>query len=335
MGLSRIFRFVKKHRYRFSVIVICYDMQREIERTLQSLCSSYQLDMTPDDYEVIVVDNGSPMPLSEDQVSRYGTNFRLIRVDDALPAPGTAINQAVSQSYGEHVAVIIDGARMLTPGVLRGARDAFETSPDAVVATLGFHLGPEHQSVSSLRGYNQAIEDQLLERIDWLADGYRLFEIASVSGSARFGWSGPIAECNCIFLKRSRFDGLGGYDPAFKASGGGLSNHDFYKRACELGTPPLYYLLGEGCFHQIHGGVTTGGGVQQVQKFVQLQEEYRQLRGADFQGPTINPILRGEMPASAMWLQPQDEGEEALPAAASPMVFEHLARLGLHYQPPA
>ncbi|MEI2642882.1 MAG: hypothetical protein V9G10_11265 [Candidatus Nanopelagicales bacterium] len=36
---------------------------------------------------------------------------------------------------------MVDGARMVTPGVLRNVADAFTAFPDALVATAGFHLG--------------------------------------------------------------------------------------------------------------------------------------------------------------------------------------------------
>ena len=58
--LSRLFR-----RPKLSVIVIIYDMAREAPRTLQSFAVPYQTGIAPEDYEVIVVDNGSPTPLGE------------------------------------------------------------------------------------------------------------------------------------------------------------------------------------------------------------------------------------------------------------------------------
>jgi glycosyltransferase involved in cell wall biosynthesis len=336
MGLSKLFRLRSKKRQeqgiRFSIIVVCYEMEREIARTLQSISSAYQREIAADEYEVIVVDNGSPSALSERLVSQHGPNFRLMRVENACKAPGAAINQAVAESSGQYIGVVIDGARMLTPGVLRGAKAAFAVSPDAVVATLGFHLGPEHQSVSSLQGYNREMEDGLLQKIDWQTDGYRLFEIACRSGSASFGWDGPIAECNCLFVSRQRYLAIGGYEERFQASGGGLSNHDIYKRACEYESAALYYLVGEGCFHQIHGGVTTGGGEQQVQKFVQLQKEYRDLRGMDYEAPANHPILHGEIPASARWLQASAASENSVPSPASPQIINYLAELGLPYK---
>ena len=48
-----------------SVVVVAYDMARELPRTLRSLSTPYQRDLESADYEVVVVDNGSPEPLSE------------------------------------------------------------------------------------------------------------------------------------------------------------------------------------------------------------------------------------------------------------------------------
>ena len=45
-----------------SVVVVAHDMARELPRTLRSLSRRYQLGLPADDYEVIVVDNGSADP---------------------------------------------------------------------------------------------------------------------------------------------------------------------------------------------------------------------------------------------------------------------------------
>ena len=47
-----------------SLVVVVYNMRREAPRTLFTLTSSYQR-LSPDLYEVIVVDNGSSEPLGE------------------------------------------------------------------------------------------------------------------------------------------------------------------------------------------------------------------------------------------------------------------------------
>jgi glycosyltransferase involved in cell wall biosynthesis len=44
---------------RLSVIVISYNMARELPRTVRTLSPALQQDIGEDDYEIIVIDNGS------------------------------------------------------------------------------------------------------------------------------------------------------------------------------------------------------------------------------------------------------------------------------------
>ncbi len=75
---------------------------------------------------------------------------------------------------------------------------------------------------------------RLLEQIAWPSDGYRLFDIACLSGSCAGGFFAPFAESNCLCLPKGHFERLGGFDPAFVSAGGGYVNLDFYRRVCEL-----------------------------------------------------------------------------------------------------
>ena len=56
-----------------------------------------------------------------------------------------------------------------------------------MIGTIAFHLGPELRVESVKRGYNQAIEDELLAGSGWEADGYRLFTISVFAGSSGRG----------------------------------------------------------------------------------------------------------------------------------------------------
>ncbi|MGB1141151.1 MAG: glycosyltransferase family 2 protein [Halioglobus sp.] len=315
-----------------SIILVAYDMAREMPRTLHSLSAGYQQAGRAIDYEVIVVDNGSPEPLAEDSVLEHGEQFRLLRIDDASPSPAAAINAAVVQSQGRYVGIIVDGARMLSPGVLRWARACFSLEPRSVASVLGFHLGPEHQRLSSARGYNQRVEDRLLDRIGWPENPYKLFEIAALAGSSKFGWYGPIAESNCVFLQRELFDEIGGYEERFDSPGGGMVNLDFYKRACEAGEVSLYYLVGEGCFHQIHGGVTTGGKEREASRYDSLHGEYQTIRGEKFTAPTNHPILIGHSRLAATWLVAEGSGLMVTEYQLDRRRTNHMKAVGLDYE---
>ena len=82
---------------KLSVILISYDMAREIPRTLQSLSRGYQQGALDLAYEVLLVDNGSPEPLNEATWADVDVPVpvRLIRVQDASPSPAGAINIAL------------------------------------------------------------------------------------------------------------------------------------------------------------------------------------------------------------------------------------------------
>ena len=97
---------------------------------------------------------------------------------------------------------MIDGARLLSPRIIKYALKALKMYDNPVVSTLAWHIGPDIQSVSVTKGYNKEVEDKLLENIHWREDGYRLFDISSLAGSSRNGYFMPIAESNCFFLKR-------------------------------------------------------------------------------------------------------------------------------------
>ena len=86
---------------KISVILIAYDMAREIPRTLQSLARDYQHGAQDLPYEVLLVDNGSPVPLDEAAWSDIDVPVSLIRLPDASPSPAKAINIALEQAQGE------------------------------------------------------------------------------------------------------------------------------------------------------------------------------------------------------------------------------------------
>ena len=264
-----------------SVIVIAYDMAREIPRTLQSLSRTYQQEAENLDYEIIVVDNGSPKPLDENSWSHIDAPVRLLRIDDAKPSPAIAINHAAENARGEWLCLMVDGAHLVTPGVFKFALAASHAFVEAVVAVRYFFLGPDEQNHSIAKGYCQAVEDNLLTSVQWPTEGYRLFEIGTPfrAGAASANWLHKMFESNCLFMRRTKFEALGGADEAFDLPGGGFLNLDLYKRACDSESATPVQLIGEGSFHQIHGGTTTNVTMEQRQNRTQsYQEQYNALR---------------------------------------------------------
>jgi len=274
-----------------SVIVVSYNMARELPRTIRSLSPQLQQGVAAEDYEIIVVDNGSSVPPTLEEVRSWATNGRLVVVgDDAQPSPVPAINAALAEAQGELVGVFIDGARIASPGVLSGALDAAKLQPSPAIGVLSFHLGPEVQSRSTQNGYDQDAEDRLLASVRWEEDPYRLFDIAVFADSSASGWFSTPAETNALFLEREKWIELGGFDPAFKSPGGGLANLDLWARLCgDPGVRPCL-LLGEATFHQVHGGVATNAATSPWEHF---HDEYVSIRGKAYQRPNVSPWLIG------------------------------------------
>ena len=285
-----------------SVVVVVYNMAREAPRTLYSLSADYQRHIDPDDYEVIVVDNGSDPPFDPKVIESLSGNFRLIRIDDASPSPAPAINRGVNEARGDIIGVMIDGARMVTPGLLHFARHGVALYDRAVVASIGWFLGFDDQRWAQETGYDKNREDALLESIDWPADGYRLFEIGTLAASSRNGWLLPIAESNALFLRRELWEVLEGVDERFDLAGGGLVNLDIFRRALELPNAELVVLLGEGSFHQIHGGIATNSDIDLFPETLQRwNQQYESIRGKPWALPTQDrPTFLGTLPRPAL-----------------------------------
>src|SRR5579859_1315269 len=280
---------------KLTVVVIFFDMRREARRTLWSLTPAYQHGVETDAYEVIAVDNGSIDKLDPVDVHSFGTNFRLVSLDSDSLSPAPAINHAAQLARGTRLMVLIDGARMLSPGILHYATRAFEAFDNPFVYALSMHLGHRVQPEAMLDGYDQTAEDQLLATVDWQHDGYELFRIASLAPSACEGFfSATIAESNAVALTLGQFEKLGGYDERFRSRGGGLVNLDFFNRAVADPTADPVLLLGEATFHQFHGGVATN--VPRAQHpWEEFVAEYRQLVGQPYVTPVQRPHYLGGM----------------------------------------
>lgn len=269
---------------KLSVILISYNMAREIPRTLQGLSRSYQHGAQELEYEVLLVDNGSPVPLDPVSWAHVDVPVRLIQLTNASHSPARAINIALEEAVGEIVCLMIDGAHLLTPGVFRMALAAYAAFENPVVATRYFWLGPDTQNDSITQGYSKSVEDQLLEDIKWPEDGYRLYEIGVPlrAGAENINWLNRMFESNCLFMTRALFKEQGGADELFVSPGGGLINSDIFKRAADVDGVTPVQLIGEGSFHQLHGGTTTNVSAEERNaRVLQFREEYADIRGHD------------------------------------------------------
>lgn len=284
-------------RPQLSVIVIIYNMERAAKRTLYSLCTDYQRDVQAADYEVIVMDNGSDVPMDEGFFAHLAGNFRYEYLADAPPSPVKAINRGFDLARGDMVAVMIDGARMVTPGIVAATISAGRAYTSPVVTTVGWLLGHEIQSRAIAKGvYDEQVEDQLLASIRWPEDGYRLYDISVVMGSNAGAWFGRMMETNYLALRTADWARIGYADERFDFPGGGLLSFDMYKEAVELKGSTFVMLLDDATFHQIHGGIASNSTHDDLlTNLRKWRKQYIAIRGQDFETPTRRPLLWGQV----------------------------------------
>jgi hypothetical protein len=280
---------------KISLIVVCYNMARELPRTIRSLSPLMQRDIDPQDYEVILIDNGSTQVFDESELRRFLPDLVVHRVENATPSPVPAINVGLALARADLVGVSIDGARMATPGLFAQALAASRLHCRPVIGTIAFHLGALPQIENIKHGYNQAVEDALVASIGWETDGYRLFEISTFAQASVGGWFAVPHESNTFFLRAEHWRSLGGWDERFVTPGGGYANLDTWARACSDPEAQLILLLGEATFHQFHGGIATNNPDAPLALF---REEYERLRGCPPDAPKVKPLFVGTLSTS-------------------------------------
>jgi glycosyltransferase involved in cell wall biosynthesis len=301
---------------KISFLVVVYRMSRQAENTLLSLSSRFQQNVSEEDYEIIAVENRSDDVLGEERALAVGNNVRYFLRDEATQTPVFALNFAFEQSRAPLVCLIIDGARMVTPRLVEHALYAQRLVDHPLIAVPGYHLGPEEQHKNVTSGYDEKVEAELLERIDWKNNGYDLFKIACFSGANAKGYLAPMLECNCLFCTREAFEKIGRADERFDLPGGGSVNLHIYTKLAALQESKLIVLGGEGSFHQFHGGVTTAEIDEREAVLESHRLQLRAINGGTFEGVHREPLMLGVVPGQA---------QEFLKLSAGFGAFHHAA----------
>ena len=277
-------------RPKLSIVVATYRMQREAPRTVASFLPPLQRCVEDLDYEIIVIDNGSPEPLDLGGVAAGAARpVRLVRLapEAASPSPAVCINAAVREhAAGEWLMICIDGARIASSHLVRRSADLLARHPDAFTFVGSRHLGPRQQMQSVREGYDQAVEDALLDRVEWRADLDRLYAVSVWAGA--HDRNDPLLqnESNAFAMSRATWDALGGYREGFARPGGGLCNLDLFSRCVSRERGLNVLLYGECTFHQVHGGAATSHDGY----FRASLDEYRDVVGEAYRRPTF-PFL--------------------------------------------
>ncbi|TVQ45340.1 MAG: glycosyltransferase [Gloeocapsa sp. DLM2.Bin57] len=190
----------------FSIIIPTYSRPQSIAACLQSLTG---LNYPRDDFEVIVVDDGSPMDL-EPVVNPYGDQLHLRLIKQANSGPAKARNAGAEVAKGCFLVFTDDDCEAL-PDWLNAFAAGFAGTPDSL---LGGH------TLNKLTDNLYSEASQLL--IDYL---YQYYNVETET---------PLFfASNNIALPREIFEKMGGFNINFPLAAG--EDREFCDRALQLG----------------------------------------------------------------------------------------------------
>ena len=283
-----------------SIVVIAYDMTRQAMNTLYSLSRAHQKNAAHIDYEVLMIENKSARNMSPDEIDRLEGQFRYYLLDDDTESPAKAINYGLQNALGQHIGLMIDGARMVSPRIIEYVSMAIAASSNYLVAIPGYNLGSQQHHLNIQSDYGEPEEIALLNQSCWKDNGYRLFDIASIGDANANGFISPLLESNCFFSSANNFTRIGGANEDFNLPGGGSLNLHMFR---QLGTLPdiQYFLLpGEGTFHQFHGGITTREDAEREAVLESHRKQLHSYWGGEFHSLRKEPVLLGSITSHAM-----------------------------------
>ena len=262
-------------------VIAAYNIPRQLRRTLASCSPAYQ-GVAAEQLEVIVVDNGSEPPVSHADLTDYPWVSQVLRVDDD-PSPVRALNLGIKAARFPMIALLIDGAHMLSPGICKLSQSLLAIAARPVINIPQYMLGDVSQSIRHEDEDPYDVEERLLKEADWPNNGYALFDHCTLPGEDILKHAMEAGESNCLITTREVLEDCGGYDERFDEAGAGLANIEFFERLAHDPSNEFVTFPGEGSFHQDHHGTTTAlTPEERARRLVQYREKYQQVTGDQF-----------------------------------------------------
>ena len=187
-----------------SVVVVHYDQQAELDRTLRALARQ---DHPADRTEVIVVDDGSPVP------PRVPDGVRLLRQEDRGFRAAAARNLGAAAATHD-VLAFLDADTAPEPGYLRALTRLPALAPDCVAVGRRRHADLAGEAPDA--PVERIGPERELPEPAWLADAYRATrDLLDVDDRSYRYVIGAVTACS-----RALFAEVGGFDEEFSAYGG-------------------------------------------------------------------------------------------------------------------
>ena len=202
---------------------------------------------------------------------------------------------------GEAIALMIDGAHVLTPGVLRYGMLGLRTYEPAIVATQQWYVGPGQQPDAMHAGYDQrlrgpAVRARSSGRSTATGCSRSATSSATATGSTGCGRataSSCPARCSSRSAASTRASRCrAAATPTSTSTSGSARRPDV----------TVVTILGEGSFHQVHGGTTTNQARPRRARpsvLSSYREHFARARGRGLRGPRKPIHYVGSMPGAA------------------------------------
>jgi len=187
-----------------SVVVVHYDQQAELDRTLRALARQ---DHPADRTEVLVVDDGSPVP------PRVPDGVRLLRQEDRGFRVAAARNLGAAAATHD-VLVFLDADTAPEPGYLRAISRLPALAPDCVAVGRRRHADLAGAPVDA--PVERVGPERELPEPAWLVDAYRRSRDLLDADDRSYRYViGAVTACS-----RALFAEAGGFDEGFSSYGG-------------------------------------------------------------------------------------------------------------------
>lgn len=222
---------------KLSLIVVASGSPEQTAKTLLTLSPGYQLHVSADDYEVLVVENTTERALGPEEMARFGNNFRHVFHTWERVHPFSACEAALQLCTAPFVG-FFGHVAYYTPRLVEHALRAVRVTETPVVVVPVYDPLPEGDTGGEL------------DDVPWASDGYEALPLVRLGPENANGYLTGLFESETFLCPRAAVDALlCGPSPIAPRRSDGV-----YARLLERPEAKLIVLGGEACIRQTREG---------------------------------------------------------------------------------